>query len=150
MIADDIAVAIAEVEGWFTPGTLAQRNNNPGNLRRWGSLPTSGGFAVFASADAGWQALRRQVELNIGRGLSLDQFFGGGNGYDGYAPAKDSNRPDVYARTVGAKVGIPTSVPIRDATAWSGVPDITIIQAPQDSAPLLLAAAAIAAVFLLA
>ena len=86
-VIDDIADAIARQEG-----TGCGNNNNPGNLRTWGSLPTSRGFAVFPTCEAGWAALRQQVQRNINRGLTLEEFFGGKPGvYPGYAPAADSN-----------------------------------------------------------
>jgi hypothetical protein len=53
---------------WKTEGTgatdLAQRNNNPGNLKyagQPGAVPDSRGFAVFATFADGWAALQRQL-----------------------------------------------------------------------------------------
>ncbi len=105
-----IAYAIARMEGYFIPGTIAERNNNPGNLRRWGSLPTESGFAKFPDHIQGWNALMRQVHLNIGRNLSLNEFFAGKPGiYPGYAPASDNNRPFEYALFVNRWLGIDPS-----------------------------------------
>lgn len=112
-IIDDLAEAIARQEG-----TGCGSRNNPGNLRSWGTLPTSGGFAVFPSCDAGWAALRSQVGRNIDRGLTLEEFFGGKAGvYPGYAPAADANQPYLYASNVSAWTGIPLGVPINRARA---------------------------------
>ena len=112
-LTSDIASAIAQMEGFNTAGTLAARNNNPGNLRSGpGQTGTSGGFAVFPDAQTGWAALDNQVDLNINRGLTLQQFFAGGNGYPGYAPSSDSNNPTQYASFVGSQAGIPTNVPL--------------------------------------
>lgn len=84
--------AIATFEGFYKEGSLAQRNNNPGNLRPIGA---SQGFRVFPSANDGWIALRHQVLLNINRGLTLNEFFLGKEGvYPGYAPLGD-NEPEV-------------------------------------------------------
>jgi hypothetical protein len=106
-IVQDIAAGIERQEG------MNCRNNNPGALRSWGSLPTSGGFAVFPSCDAGRQALQQQVQINIDRGLTLDEFFAGKPGvYGGYAPAADSNQPNVYAAHVSQWSGIPADVPL--------------------------------------
>lgn len=103
-----IALGIAVFEGFFRPGTVARRNNNPGNLRRWGDRPIRDGFAVFESTRAGFQALMRQVELNINRGLTLREFFAGKPGvYPGYAPATDGNDPLAYARFISQFTGIP-------------------------------------------
>ena len=113
---DDIAAAIARQEGG---GCGA--NNNPGNLRSWGSLPTSRGFAVFPTCDAGWQALRQQVQRNVDRGLTLEEFFGGKPGvYPGYAPAADRNQPDIYAANVSTWTGIPLGVPLDELGSSSG------------------------------
>jgi hypothetical protein len=103
---DSIAQAIAQMEGYNSAGTLAQRNNNPGNLRAGpGQTGTSGGFAVFPDPSTGWAALDSQVQTNINRGLTLQQFFAGGNGYPGYAPSADANNPTAYAAFVAAQTG---------------------------------------------
>ena len=39
------------------PQPLGLRNNNPGNLRSWGTTPTVGGFAKFDTPDAGLSAM---------------------------------------------------------------------------------------------
>lgn len=91
------------------PGSVAQRNHNPGNLRAGpGSIGTdSGGYAVFPDDAAGYKALNRQIDLNIGRGLTLNEFFAGKPGvYPGYAPSADSNNPLQYAATVGGWIGV--------------------------------------------
>lgn len=116
---DDLAQSIARFEGFFQPGSLAERNRNPGNLRTWGNLPTSGGYVVFPTPEAGWAALRRQVGLNIDRGLTLEEFFAGKPGvYGGYAPAIDRNQPENYAAVVAGWLGIDTTTTLaqyRDA-----------------------------------
>jgi len=110
---ENIARAIATFEGFFKPGTLAERNNNPGNLRSWGSTPIQDGYAHFATADKGWAALRHQVRLNISRGLSLREFFVGKPGiYPGYAPAADFNDSNRYAEFVARRTGLPIDMPI--------------------------------------
>lgn len=117
-LINSLANSIATMEGYFKPGTLAQQNNNPGNLRSWGSNPTRNGFAVFATPEEGWAALRQQIQRNISRGLTLSEFFGGKEGvYPGYAPAADQNRPDAYARFVAGRAGIAVDQPL---TAYLG------------------------------
>ena len=123
MLVEKIARAIARMEGYEIPGSLAQRNNNPGNLRSWGKHPKNKGFVVFPSPDAGWAALRRQVRLNIARGLTLEEFFAGKPGvYGGYAPAGDKNDPAHYAQVVGSWAGIPINAPLQelDGTMTAG------------------------------
>lgn len=113
-LTDNIATAIAQFEGYNKPGSVAVRNNNPGNLRAGpGQTGTdANGYAIFPDAATGWAALDNQVNLNISRGLTLNQFFGGGNGYPGYAPSADSNNPAQYAAFVASKAGIPADTPL--------------------------------------
>jgi hypothetical protein len=112
-LTESISQAIATMEGWYKAGSIAQRNNNPGNLRSWGSMPIIDGYAKFPTADAGWTALHRQVDLNISRGLSLDEFFAGKPGvYGGYSPSADQNNPAGYAVYVASRVGLDPSIPL--------------------------------------
>lgn len=102
MSAQPIATAIAQMEGWNVSGSLAQRNNNPGNLRAGkGQIGTQNGFAVFATPQAGWDALSNQIQLDASRGLTLQQFI------SKYAPASDNNNPQAYAQFVSQQTGIP-------------------------------------------
>jgi hypothetical protein len=138
---EDLAQAIARYEGFYRPGTLAQRNNNPGNLRSWGSYPVVNGFVRFPDEETGWTALRGQVAKNIDRGLSLEEFFGGKAGvYPGYAPAADNNRPLTYARTVANWLGISSDAPLADALG-GGVDSIPSREQGGDYASILPAAA---------
>lgn len=116
-----ISEACAEYEGFYKTNSPAQRNNNPGNLRSWGKTPVVDGFAKFPTPVEGWNALRRQVDKNVGRGLTLVQFFAGvrdASGkvlpgkYSGYAPAADKNYPTRYAAYVAKRVQIPADVPL--------------------------------------
>lgn len=108
-----IAVAISEMEGYTKPGSVSERQNNPGNLRQWGATPRVGGYCAFPSPADGWAALRRQIAKNVGRGLTLVEFFGGkANVYPGFAPDADGNRSQHYAEFVGKRVGIPIDVPL--------------------------------------
>jgi hypothetical protein len=124
---DSLASAIAQMEGYNTPGTLAQRNNNPGNLRSApGQTGSSGGFAVFDTPAAGWAALDSQINTNVGRGLTLNEFFAGKPGvYAGYAPSADSNNPAGYASFVASQTGADPNVPLSSLLAGdsgSGTP----------------------------
>lgn len=107
---------IATEEGFFTPGTIAQRHNNPGNLISWGHYPIVQGYAAFPTAAEGWEALREQIVKNIFvRQLTFNSFFAGqrdarghlltADSYPGFCPAHvegnrltKGNKPDVYAR----------------------------------------------------
>jgi hypothetical protein len=108
-----IAQAIAQEEGFNTPGSIAQRNHNPGNLRSWGSYAVASGYAQFPDVQTGWNALYSQIQTNIGRNLTLNEFFAGKPGvYAGYSPSSDNNQPIAYAAIVGSQVGIPVDTPL--------------------------------------
>ncbi len=117
-----IACAIAQVEG---PNPLLDPTNNPGRLRAGpGQIGTSYGFAVFPDLATGWRALYARVQSGINAGQSLSTFFAGvpcnnppGNTCGGYAPAADSNQPNVYAGIVGSQVGVSTGVPLAQLQA---------------------------------
>jgi hypothetical protein len=125
MTISELAQAIARFEGPFVPGTRSYRNNNPGNLRTWGTLPRdAAGYAIFPNPEAGWAALERQVSLNIARGLTLEEFFAGKPGvYPGYAPSADANDPANYARTVAGWLGIAVDQPLTGYAGGAGPPD---------------------------
>lgn len=116
-----IANAIATMEGYYKPGSLAARNNNPGNLRSWGANPIVNGYAQFPTADAGWAALKAQIQKNIDRGLNLTEFFGGKPGvYSGYAPSADNNDPVNYAKFVASRTGVDVNTPLQSVQQASG------------------------------
>ncbi len=132
-----IAQAIAQKEGFYVSGSIAQRNNNPGNLRSWGSTPIVSGYAKFATVQDGWNALYSQIQTNIGRGLTLNEFFAGKPGvYAGYSPSSDGNQPIAYATFVGSQVGIPVDVPLPQidpsTLAISGTTDPTLTDPTAD------------------
>jgi len=139
-LTDSLVQAIERFEGFFTPGSVAQRNNNPGNLRAGpGQIGTdAGGYAIFPDVATGEAALANQINLNISRGLSLNTFFAGqrdssGNvvpgGYPGYAPSADSNNPAQYAATVAGWIGIDPAAPLNTLAGTqdgsSGIPAVT-------------------------
>lgn len=110
-----ISEAIAIMEGFMKidpndptqfvsrPETIAYRHNNPGNIRLWGKYPRERGYVKFPTDDTGWAALYKQVDKNIGRKLTLREFFGGKPGvYAGYAPSTDGNHPIKYAEFVSS------------------------------------------------
>lgn len=103
--------------------TLAQLNNNPGNLALWGSHPVRYGFVHFVpdivkpgeplpKDHPGWKALRRQYERMIfERHLTFYTMYAGQRdsegkvvkgGYPGYASKQASplNDPVRYASDV--------------------------------------------------
>jgi hypothetical protein len=120
-LTTDLAGAIQRFEGACTG--LSCRNNNPGNLRAGpGAIGTdSRGIAIFPDYATGEAALQHQIDLNISRGLTLDEFFAGKAGvYPGYAPAADSNDPNQYTGTVAGWLGIDPNTPLSSMGVTSG------------------------------
>lgn len=111
---DDLAGAITRMEGsCSSPGVC--RNNNPGNLRAGPGATgvDSRGIAIFPDFATGQAALLHQEQLNVDRGLTLSEFFGGKQGvYSGYAPAADANNPNQYTSNVSSWLGIASDVPL--------------------------------------
>ena len=76
---------------------LGRRNNNPGNLRyagQAGAKPGEGGFAMFDTLEDGYNALKKQINLDGLRNHTLRSFV-----YK-YAPASDGNNPIKYLNDV--------------------------------------------------
>ncbi len=130
-LIDIMAVKIYVFEGGNLPRSVNNRFNNPGNLRRWGRTPVwvptgqgdrpatpeerkrGKGYAKFPTIEAGWRALKKQIEKNVFvRGLTMRQFFGGGKGYAGFAPSKDGNYPTKYASYVMEPIGDSIDIPV--------------------------------------
>lgn len=83
-------------------GTLADRNNNPGNIRPAGG----GGFRFFESALHGWTAMKNQLMRyftgkTTGRTLQTVRDI-----VSTWAPAGDNNDPGLYAKQVAGWMGI--------------------------------------------
>lgn len=96
----DLANAIATFEGFYKPGTIAARNNNPGNLRAGiGQAGVDGGFAVFNAPADGWNALYHQINLDASRGYTLTDFM------SKYAPSSE-NDTVAYTNFVSSVTGI--------------------------------------------
>ena len=124
-LVDSMAAAIQQMEGYIPPnsqypqGTVAYRNNNPGNLMyagQAGAVPGGvAGFAKFSSYDAGYAALKNQIQYQINKGQNLTQFF------NQYAPGNTTNAAGAvqtpaatqnYINTVATQLGIDPSIPL--------------------------------------
>lgn len=112
-----MARAIMEFEGYF-PGSLSQRNNNPGNLIYAGQTGAIGkddrGFAIFEDFAAGWNALVNQLKLafeNKSRfynsSMTLLDFF------RSYAPRRTDN-PVAYAAYVAGRLGVTVTTTLEE------------------------------------
>jgi len=110
-----LAQAIQEFEGYYA-GSVAHRNNNPGNLRY--SPLQSGkrdGFAYFDTYELGMEALEHQIRIGA-TGMSrvyrpdmtLLQFF------NTYAPSSDNNQPSVYYQFVLDTTGFTSDMILQD------------------------------------
>lgn len=86
---------------------LGVRNNNPGNLRKWGDTPREGGYAVFPSAEAGLSAAVKN--------LIAQQQLHGLNSIRGivnrWAPPSENNTPS-YIADVTKKTGFTADQPL--------------------------------------
>ena len=93
-----LALAIATQEGFFTGGSLPQRNNNPGDLRHGpgevhpDNQPNVVG--AFDTPEDGWAALERQLSLDGERGMTVQDLI-----YS-YAPPSDDNDTEAYINFV--------------------------------------------------
>ncbi|MCS7489198.1 hypothetical protein KQE47_01255 [Raoultella planticola] len=90
--------------GWYQheQKTIADRNNNPGNIRPVGG----GGFRNFGSALEGWAAMKNQLMRyftgkTTGRRLQTIMDI-----VSTWAPAGDNNDPQQYARQVAGWMGV--------------------------------------------
>lgn len=122
--------AMAHREGFYdtkNPHNRPQRNNNPCNLRynaqsiRFGANAHDGGYAIFPSVAAGWQAVVRWLSIP-GKFQEADPGDGRPKGPSGYlmggylggtieqiiyrfAPPADSNDTESYIQYVCTKTG---------------------------------------------
>jgi hypothetical protein len=147
-LVDRIARAIAHMEGFYLTQedaekrglrwpTVAQRNCNPGNVRRWANragieYPRRDGYVDFLAwarlrnpdlppeqlrdeaLAEGWRVLRTLVDQYVqgryhsGTSPTLYEMF------SVYAPASDDNHPRQYAEFVARRVKIRPDVPLRE------------------------------------
>lgn len=121
----NVALAVQQQEGYY-PGSIAYKNNNPGNLMYAGQSGATGkdanGFAVFPDYATGFQALLNQIALDANRGMTISQFTAS------YAPASvPGNNPGVYATNIANATGLsPTDLlsQASDASSASATPAI--------------------------
>ena len=108
----DLMNSVAKMEGWNVQGSIAQRNNNPGNLRsglnQVGSENTvSGTFATFATPADGWTALQAQIDIQAGQGQTLRDFI-----YQ-YAPPNENNT-SAYLNNLVSSLGVSADSSLSD------------------------------------
>lgn len=99
--------------------TLAERNNNPGNLRfigQKGAVKGDSGFAKFESYDDGFNAMINDLKAKqtgrtktgLGPNSTLSDLI------NVYAPAADKNNPVAYSNTVAKLMGVTPDTKIGD------------------------------------
>lgn len=126
-------------EGWF-PGSLSQRNRNPGNLRltayqrkAYGAVPGEKGFARFPSYEAGFQALMEDIRAKIMGGSAHIDYRRNPTILDYirvYAPEGDGNDPVKYAWAVCQSVA-----PEYQITPKTPLTELARIIVAEESAP---------------
>jgi len=103
-----IAAAIAIAEGYWVPGSIPNRRNNPGNLTN----PRTGQIRTFASAEEGWRALYRQIERILSGESPLYPANGTIRQISRIYTATDQ---DAWARNVARALGVSPDTKLRDA-----------------------------------
>jgi hypothetical protein len=109
---DKLELEIAQEEGFNVPGSVPNRNNNPGDLRHSPHSthsprdPDAIG-AIDTPAD-GWADLERQLQLYAARGLTLEQAI-----YE-FAPPNENNSAQ-YLQFVCAGLGCTPDTPVAAA-----------------------------------
>jgi hypothetical protein len=107
-VVERLAEAIAEFEGFYVKGTLAERNNNPGNLI-WSPFMAGqrDGFAYFNSKADGWKALKYQITLIFDGNsqyyqpmMSIQKFV------DVWASTSSQEERDNYSEFIAERFGV--------------------------------------------
>jgi len=114
--------AIAQFEGYNTPGTPAARNNNPGNVRSCaGQVGTSSqGFAILPDASTGWACLDNWIANNSNLTLqqAVNKYLGVQTDASGNIVANpDNNNPNSYLNFLVSQTGLQPSDSLSLATA---------------------------------
>lgn len=107
--AEDMAQAIAQFEGFFKPGSLAQRTHNPGDIGTYG-----GNVASFGDDQAGWDALTGYITSHADANPDWDfydffRYYLTGDTMGAPGPNQD---PDSYADYVAGQLGVPATTPV--------------------------------------
>lgn len=118
----DITGAWARFEGFFQPGSIAQRDNNPDDVK--GDWPgvighTSSGIAIFDTTDDGWSAgdgwVQEQEQEHPD--WSFSQLFGKVLGdLDGNPVDNDQGNSNNEANFVAAQLGVDPGSAVTDYT----------------------------------
>lgn len=100
---DNVTEAIARYEGFYIPGSVAQRTNNPGNVGTYG-----GQVASYADSGDGWTALQDWVTSHAAANPSwnfydLTSYYLTGSTTGNPGPGQD---PNAYAQYIADYLGV--------------------------------------------
>jgi len=102
VLADGIAFA----EGFYVEGSRADRNNNPGNITidlTGKSIGRDGMFIVYATAEDGWEALKKQVSMIL---TNASHIYNSEMTIAEIAARYTTTQQMEWARNVASRVGI--------------------------------------------
>jgi hypothetical protein len=116
--------AMAQFEGFGSPGTIATRQNNPGNLQ-FGSYAVgqgavgegTNGIAIFPDARTGFQAMDNLVGHYADQGLTLQEMLNkwAPPNAPGNTPASTQN----YVNSVASQTGVNPNAPVSGGNSIS-------------------------------
>jgi hypothetical protein len=101
--------AIATMEGFFTPGSLAQRTHNPGDIGTYG-----GNVASYPSDSAGFNSLGTWLQNHASANPNWD-FYDTMRYYltgDTMGTPGPGQNPDAYAEYVAGQLGVDPTTPV--------------------------------------
>jgi len=96
---------------------IAKSHNNPGNLKYAGQAgategePAKGGghWARFETPEAGYEAIRKQIDSDAATGMSVRSFI------EKYAPKDDGNDTEAYVAAAAKTLGVDPASPLGEA-----------------------------------
>jgi hypothetical protein len=115
-----LAQLIAQEEGFYVPGSLPNRNNNPGDLRHSPhSFHTADAPNAIGQIDTrvdGWADLEKQLTLYAQRNMTLRQAI-----YE-FAPPSENDSAE-YLGFICEGLGVPPDTTVYDALKIPGDKD---------------------------
>lgn len=117
---DALTEAWAHFEGWDKPGSLAQRNNNPVNIKgNWDGVVghTPSGFATFSDPSFGWGAAESWVQNQAKQhpDWSIRQLLAKAMGsLTGQDVNNDQGNSVAEADYIAGQLGVPSSTNLAD------------------------------------
>lgn len=113
-LVDKFADAIAYAEGFYVTNSRAWRNNNPGNLTldiTGTGIGKDGMFIIYASANDGWDALKKQVRMMID---GTSGIYDPNMSISEIASFYTLTQPTEWARNVATRLGVSVSDTLND------------------------------------